>query len=63
MEGCTPYKPWHDKISHKTFLNYDQSKCLTYYFYFIDELLGLCYVRVLSPHLSRLRRDDEAREE
>jgi len=46
MEGCTTYKPWHDKASHKTFLKYDQSKCLTYYFYFIDELLGLCYVRV-----------------
>ena len=46
MEGCTTYKPWHDKITHKTFLKYDQSKCLTYYFYFIDELLGLCYVRV-----------------
>jgi DNA-binding MarR family transcriptional regulator len=46
MEGCTTYKPWHDKVSHKTFLKYDQSKCLTYYFYFIDELLGLCYVRV-----------------
>ena len=46
MEGCTSYKPWHDKVTHKTFLKYDQSKCLTYYFYFIDELLGLCYVRV-----------------
>lgn len=46
MEGCTTYKPWHDKTTHKTFLKYDQSKCLTYYFYFIDELLGLCYVRV-----------------
>lgn len=46
MEACTTYKPWHDKITHKTFLKYDQSKCLTYYFYFIDELLGLCYVRV-----------------
>ncbi len=46
MEGCTTYKPWHDKMTHKTFLKYDQSKCLTYYFYFIDELLGLCYVRV-----------------
>jgi len=46
MEGCTSYKPWHDKVSHKTFLKYDQGKCLTYYFYFIDELLGLCYVRV-----------------
>jgi DNA-binding MarR family transcriptional regulator len=46
MEGCTTYKPWHDKVTHKTFLKYDQSKCLTYYFYFIDSLLGLCYVRV-----------------
>jgi len=46
MEGCTTYKPWHDKTTHKTFLKYDQSKCLTYYFYFIDEVLGLCYVRV-----------------
>lgn len=46
MEGCTTYKPWHDKVSHKTFLKYDQSKCLTYYFYFFDDLLGLCYVRV-----------------
>ncbi len=46
MEGCTSYKPWHDKVSGKTFLKYDQGKCLTYYFYFIDELLGLCYVRV-----------------
>ena len=46
MEGCNTYKPWHDKSTHKTFLKYDQSKCLTYYFYFIDDLLGLCYVRV-----------------
>jgi hypothetical protein len=46
MEACTSYKPWHDKVTHKTFLKYDQGKCLTYYFYFIDELLGLCYVRV-----------------
>ena len=46
MEGCTTYKPWHDKVSHKTYLKYDQGKCLIYYFYFIDELLGLCYVRV-----------------
>lgn len=46
MEGCTSYKPWHDKATRKTFLKYDQGKCLTYYFYFIDELPGLCYVRV-----------------
>ena len=30
----------------KTFLRPDDGKCLHYYFYFIDEELGLCYVRV-----------------
>ncbi|MBW1992811.1 MAG: MarR family transcriptional regulator, partial [Deltaproteobacteria bacterium] len=48
MEPCATYKPWHDKKSHRTFLKPDQSKCLHYYFYFIDELLGLCYVQVPS---------------
>jgi len=62
MEACTSYKPWPDKITHKTFLKYDQGKCLTYYFYFIDELLGLCYVRVLSPHLSRLASSSKTRQ-
>jgi hypothetical protein len=46
METCPTYEPWHDKSTGKTFLRYSTSKCLTYYFYFIDELLGLCYVRV-----------------
>ena len=46
MEGCNTYQPWHDKVTGKTFLKYDQAKCVTYYFYFIDEMLGLCYVRV-----------------
>lgn len=46
METCPSYKPWHDKRSGKTFVRPDQSKCLHYYFYFIDEYLGLCYVRV-----------------
>lgn len=46
LEACNSYKPWHDKGTGKTFLKYDQGKCLTYYFYFIDEILGLCYVRV-----------------
>ena len=30
----------------KTYLQPDDGKCLHYYFYFIDEELGLCYVRV-----------------
>jgi len=46
MESCYSYQPWHDKQTGKTFLRTDSSKCLHYYFYFIDEELGLCYLRV-----------------
>lgn len=46
LEPCATYKPWHDKISHRTYLRPDSSKCLHYYFYFIDDQIGLCYVRV-----------------
>jgi hypothetical protein len=46
METCRSYKPWHDKKTHKTFLKYANAKCLHYYFYFIDQELGLCYLRV-----------------
>ncbi len=46
MEACTAYMPWHDKQTHKTFVKTKQGKCLHYYFYFIDEELGLCYLRV-----------------
>jgi len=46
MEACTTYKPWHDKTTGKTFLKPDTSKCLHYYFYFIDPQVGLGYVRV-----------------
>ena len=46
MECCNTYKPWHDKTTGKTFFKPDQSKCLHYYFYFIDRDLGLCYLRV-----------------
>lgn len=46
MEACESYQPWHDKLSGKTYLKPDSGKCLHYYFYFIDEKLGLCYLRV-----------------
>ena len=46
MEACNSYRPWHDKQTGKTYLKPDSSKCMTYYFYFIDEQLGLCYLRV-----------------
>jgi DNA-binding transcriptional ArsR family regulator len=46
MEACSSYRPWHDKVTGKTYLKPDSSKCMTYYFYFMDEQLGLCYMRV-----------------
>ena len=46
MEACSSYRPWHDKVTGKTYLKPDGSKCMTYYFYFMDEELGLCYLRV-----------------
>lgn len=46
MESCPSYKPWHNKETHHTYLKPAQGKCLHYYFYFIDPLLGLMYVRV-----------------
>jgi hypothetical protein len=46
MEACESYRPWHDKATGKTLLKPTAGKCLHYYFYFIDEKLGLCYLRV-----------------
>jgi hypothetical protein len=46
METCSSYQPWHDKASGRTLLKPKTGKCLHYYFYFIDEQFGLCYVRV-----------------
>jgi hypothetical protein len=46
MESCPSYRPWHDKSTHRTLLKPTAGKCLHYYFYFIDEQFGLCYVRV-----------------
>jgi hypothetical protein len=44
MEGCPSYTPWLDKSNGHVFLRPAQGKCLHYYF--IDEDLGLCYLRV-----------------
>lgn len=46
LERCTEYKPWHDRNQGKTFLQSKRGKCLHYYFYFIDEQFGLCFMRV-----------------
>lgn len=46
LETCKTYAPWTDKKSGKTSFKNDQTKRLHYYFYFIDKLLGLCFVKV-----------------
>ncbi len=46
MEPCPTYEPWHDKKTGCTFIRRDRGKCLHYYFYFIDEMLGLCFLAV-----------------
>jgi hypothetical protein len=46
MEGCDTYKPWHDKQTHRTYLRPESGQCLHYYFYFMDEVLGLIHLRV-----------------
>jgi len=46
LETCQTYKPWTDKTTGKTSFKPDTTKRLHYYFYFIDMLLGLCFVKV-----------------
>ena len=46
MEACASFQPWYDKHTHHTSLKPTTGKCLHYYFYFIDEAFGLCYLRV-----------------
>ena len=60
MEACPSYKPWHDKTTHKTFLRPDSGKCLHYYFYFVDERYGLCYLRVPPAGTARYASDGAA---
>lgn len=59
MEACNAYEPWHDKRSHQTFLRHTSGKCLHYYF--IDNTLGLIYLRypavpILTHFLPTSRR-------
>lgn len=46
MEACASFEPWHDKQTGRTFLKGREAKCLHYYFYFVSEEFGLCYLRV-----------------
>lgn len=46
LETCKTYRPWTDKKSGKTYFKNDSTKRLHYYFYFMDRLLGLCFVKI-----------------
>ena len=46
LEVNKTYQPWHDKTNGRTYFKHDNTKCLTYYFYFIDREFGLCFIRV-----------------
>jgi hypothetical protein len=46
LENSNTYSPWHNKETGKTYFKPDQTKCLHYYFYFIDKELGLCFFKV-----------------
>jgi len=45
LEPCTTYAPKYSP-KRKAYLVAKDKKCLHYYFYFIDEEFGLCYLRV-----------------
>lgn len=46
MEACPSFMPWHEKQTGRTTLKGREAKCLHYYFYFLSEEFGLCYLRV-----------------
>jgi hypothetical protein len=46
MESCASFIPWHNKQTGQTSLRGREAKCLHYYFYFVSEEFGLCYLRV-----------------
>ena len=46
METCSSFYVWHNRNIGYTRLLHKRSQCLHYYFYFIDEVFGLAYVRV-----------------
>ena len=48
METCDTYEPRYDdrKTKRKVYLKHRRGMCKHYYFYFIDEALGLCYLRL-----------------
>jgi hypothetical protein len=48
LETCNTYKPWYDKKTNKTRFECATTKALHYYIYFIDKLLGMCFVKICT---------------
>jgi len=46
MEICDSYSPFWNPITQKATLKSKTTKCLHYYIYFIDKILGLCFLRI-----------------
>jgi len=46
MECCSCYQPWRNKATGLVSVKRRESKCLHYYFYFIDPAFGLVHLRV-----------------
>lgn len=46
METCGCFQPYYENQTNQAQLRYKEAKCLHYYFYFIDEEFGLCFLRV-----------------
>jgi hypothetical protein len=46
MESCPTYEAYYSKRKKRTTFRSTEAKCIHYYFYFIDDELGLCYLRV-----------------
>jgi hypothetical protein len=46
MELCPCFRRHYDKSTKRSSLKYGTSKCIHYYIYFIDQVYGLCYLRI-----------------
>ena len=55
LEVNKTYEPFHDQTTGRTYFKPGTTKCLTYYFYFIDREFGLCFIRV--PTIAPFKMD------
>jgi hypothetical protein len=53
LELIQTYDPWHNKEEKRTYFKQATTKRKVYYIYFVDKLLGLCYIKVptIAPYV------------